>query len=85
MTHEDARVTDRIVVDPEIMVGKPVIRGTRVPVSLIVTFVDNGHTPEEIIDAYPVLTEEDIAAAVAYIKSEQERTQVRAWSPFTGG
>lgn len=59
----------RIVVDPNIMVGKPVIRGTRVPVSIVMNYVENGHTPEEIIDDYPVLTVEDIAAAVAYAAS----------------
>lgn len=79
MTHSSAQGNDRIVVDPDIMVGKPVIRGTRVPVYIVVNFVENGHTPDEIIDAYPVLTEEDIAAAVAYVKAEQERTEVRAW------
>jgi uncharacterized protein (DUF433 family) len=85
MSDNGATGNNRIVVDPDVMVGKPVIRGTRVPVYIVVNFVENGHTPAEIIDAYPVLTEADVAAAVAYVKSEEERTQVHSWSPFTGG
>lgn len=70
---------DRIVVDPAILVGKPVVRGTRIPVSLIINFLATGHTPEEIIDAYPVLAPDDIEAALAYANREQVRTEVRGW------
>lgn len=79
MKQQHAADLDRIVVDPDILVGKPVVRGTRIPVYLIVNFVETGRTPAEIVDAYPVLTEADIAAAVAYATREQERTEVRAW------
>jgi uncharacterized protein (DUF433 family) len=57
---------DRIVVDPQILVGKPVIRGTRIPVYLIIEFLANGVTEEEILDQYPSLTKEDIKAALLY-------------------
>ncbi len=57
---------DRIVVDPEILVGKPVIKGTRIPVYLIIEFLANGLTQEEILDQYPTLTKEDIKAALLY-------------------
>ena len=59
--------------------GKPVVRGTRIHVYLIANFVETGHTPAEIVAAYPVLTEADIAAAVAYAQQERERTEVRPW------
>ena len=46
---------DRITVDPDVLVGKPVIRGTRVPVYLIVGLVANGMTNKEILKEYPRL------------------------------
>jgi uncharacterized protein (DUF433 family) len=57
---------DRITVDPDILVGKPVIRGTRIPVYLIVEFVANGMTTKEILKEYPRLKEEDVKAALLY-------------------
>ena len=56
---------DRIVIDPEIQHGKPVIRGTRVPITRIVGGFAGGMTKEEIIQDYEV-TEEDISAALHY-------------------
>jgi len=57
---------DRIEVDPGKLGGKPVIRGTRIPVSLIVQLVASGMSTDEIIREYPELTEEDIRAALLY-------------------
>ena len=57
---------ERIVVDPDILVGKPIIKGTRVPVYLIVELVANGMTPKQIIKEYPQLKEEDVKAALLY-------------------
>jgi uncharacterized protein (DUF433 family) len=48
------------------MVGKPVIRGTRIPVELILRKLGEGATEEILLDAYPHLTGEDIRAAIAY-------------------
>jgi uncharacterized protein (DUF433 family) len=56
----------RIAADPNICFGKPCIRGTRIWVSLILDFLSNGMSIEEIIDEYPQLTKEDIHAALAY-------------------
>ncbi len=58
-------MNDRIVIDPEIQHGKPVIRGTRVPVARIVSGLAGGMTAEEIIREYEI-SEEDIRAALAY-------------------
>ena len=55
-----------IYVDPEIHHGEPCIKGTRVPVSMIVGNIKDGMTHDEIIDAYPQLTEESIQAALSY-------------------
>jgi uncharacterized protein (DUF433 family) len=57
---------DRITVDPDVLVGKPVIRGTRVPVYLIVELVANGMTAKEILKEYPRLKEADIKASLLY-------------------
>jgi uncharacterized protein (DUF433 family) len=60
------RVADRIVVDPEVMQGKPVIRGTRVPVELLLRKLGEGASEADLLDAYPHLTADDVRAALAY-------------------
>jgi uncharacterized protein (DUF433 family) len=64
--------------DPEILSGKPIIRGTRMPVYLIFDFFNNGASPEEIVDDYPNLTIEDIEAAIAFSTLEQAREEAQA-------
>ena len=56
----------RISVDPNVCFGKPCIRGTRIWVSLILDFLANKMTIEEILEEYPQLTVDDIYAAIAY-------------------
>ena len=56
----------RISVDPEVMVGKPVIQGTRIPVELIVRMLAQGIAEDEILQEYPRLQPDDIRAALAY-------------------
>jgi uncharacterized protein (DUF433 family) len=56
----------RIVIDPKVMVGKPVIRGTRLTVEHLLQELANGLSPGDLIDAYPRLEAEDIRAACAY-------------------
>jgi uncharacterized protein (DUF433 family) len=57
---------DRIAVDPKVMLGKPVIRGTRVPVELILRKLAEGATETELLDGYPGLTAADIRAAIFF-------------------
>jgi uncharacterized protein (DUF433 family) len=57
---------NRIVVDPEILVGKPVVMGTRLAVEFIIDLLAQGWTEEEILDNYPGLTREDIRACLIY-------------------
>jgi uncharacterized protein (DUF433 family) len=59
----------RIEINPQVMQGKPVIRGTRVPVELILRKLSDGAGLEDILDAYPHLSREDIQAALAYAAS----------------
>lgn len=54
----------RIVINPGVMAGKPVIRGTRIPVDLIVRLLAQGLTIQEILDDYPRLTKDDIKASM---------------------
>lgn len=61
-----ARKHPRIAVDPEIMAGKPCIKGTRMPVDLILRELGEGLTPEQVIEGHPFLTPEDIRAAQAF-------------------
>lgn len=62
----NADVLDRIVLDPSVMAGKPVIRGTRIPVELLVRLVAQGISDEDILKEYPRLEAADIRAALTY-------------------
>ena len=55
---------DRIIIDPEVLSGKPVIKGTRIPIYLIIELLANGMTEKEILLQYPTLKKEDIKAAL---------------------
>jgi uncharacterized protein (DUF433 family) len=59
-------VHERVTVDPKIMIGKPVIKGTRVPVELILRKIAEGMTDQDILAHHPHLTVADIRAAAAY-------------------
>jgi uncharacterized protein (DUF433 family) len=63
---EMKRYHNRINIDPNIMLGKPVIKGTRIPVELIVRKMGEGALTEDLLDAYPNITKEDIQAAFLY-------------------
>lgn len=56
-------ITDRIEINPKIMMGKPVIRGTRIAVELILRKLGEGAKEADLLEAYPQLTTEDIRAA----------------------
>ena len=56
----------RIVVDPAVLVGKPVIKGTRISVELVVDLLGRGYTTQQVLDQYPHITAEDVQACLAY-------------------
>jgi uncharacterized protein (DUF433 family) len=60
-------VTDRIELNSKVMMGKPVIRGTRIPVELILRKLSEGATEDDLLDAYPRLTRADIQAAIRFV------------------
>jgi uncharacterized protein (DUF433 family) len=57
---------ERIVIDPDVLVGKPVVRGTRLAVELIIDLLAQGWAEEEILRNYPGLTREDVQACLRY-------------------
>ena len=65
-------ITDRIEINPKVMMGKPVIRGTRVPVELILRKLSEGATDDDLLEAYPRLTRADIQAAIGYAADRQD-------------
>jgi len=59
-------VTDRIEINPKVMMGKPVVRGTRIPIELILRKLSEGATEDDLLEAYPRLRVEDIHAATGF-------------------
>ena len=59
-------VTNRIEINPKVMMGKPVVRGTRITVESILRKISEGMSEQELLDAYPRLTTNDIKAAIRY-------------------
>lgn len=74
---EPSELLKRIEVDPEVMAGKPVIRGTRIPVDLILDMLAEDVPTEEILREYPDLTRDDIRAALAYASASLKAEEVR--------
>ena len=66
---------DRIAVDPDVLVGKPVVKGTRIAVEFVIDVLARGWTTERILREYDYLTAEDIRACLTYagevVKSER--------------
>lgn len=62
----DGADEDRISLDPEVLLGKPVVRGTRIPVELVIGMLADGCGVAEILESYPHLAPEDVAACLRY-------------------
>ena len=60
-------LNERIVINPAIMTGKPVMNGTRIPVDMIVRLLAQGMTLQEILEDYPQLKKDDIKTALEYL------------------
>ncbi len=61
--------------DPEVLSGKPVIKGTRIPVYLIIQLLANDMTEKEILKQYPTLKKQDIKAALVYASKSLENEE----------
>ena len=57
---------ERIVVDTDVLVGKPVVKGTRIAVELVVDLLARGYTKEQVLQQYGHLTADDVQACLAY-------------------
>ncbi len=57
---------DRIIVDPKVLAGKPVIKGTRLSVEFVLGLLANGWSVEQVLTEYEQLTREDVIAALKY-------------------
>ena len=57
---------ERITIDPNILVGKPLIKGTRLAVEFVIDLLAQGWTEQEVLENYPGIAEEDIHACLAY-------------------
>jgi uncharacterized protein (DUF433 family) len=73
--------TDRVTVDPAVLAGQPVIRGTRIPVYLILNLLGHGYSFDRIVQAYPELTVADAKAALRYSESRLRREEIRVLDP----
>ena len=69
---------ERIELNPKVCNGKPVIKGTRIPVSVIIELVAEGNSWDKILAGYPELTKEDIPAALHYARVAIEHTDLKA-------
>ena len=70
------QLLDRIVIDPDVLTGKPVVRGTRLAVEFIVGLLAEGWTHEAVLRSYPGLVEEDILACLAYAQKRLSAERV---------
>ncbi len=68
---------ERIITDPKIMVGKPVVKGTRISVYLVLNLIAHGKTTKQIIDDYPDLTQADIKACLEYAARHMQYEETR--------
>ena len=69
--------TDRIEINPRVCNGKPVIKGTRVSVSVILEQIAEGESWDALLAGYPELKREDIQAALFYARASLDHTEVR--------
>lgn len=65
----------RIIIDLKILAGKPIIEGTRIPVSLIVNLIAHGYDIDQVIEDYPILTKQDVQTALAYAQARLDREE----------
>ena len=78
-------MTERIVLDPAILAGKPVVRGTRLSVDFLLGLMADEWTEAEILRNYPGLTRDDLLACLAYARDRIREERVFPLQPVVGG
>ena len=71
-------LTDRIELNPRVCNGRPVVKGTRIPVSVILEQIAEGESWDTLLSGYPELKKEDIQAALLYAKASLDHTELSA-------
>jgi len=71
---------DRIEINPRVCGGKPVIGGTRIPISVILEHLASGESWDRILEGFPEIRREDIAAAIQYARASIEHTDEISWA-----
>ena len=77
----ETKIASPITRDPEVLGGKPIIRGSRIPVYVIHDYLFNGQSVTQILEDFPGLTLDDVDAAVAFEASEAARAEVHVRKP----
>jgi uncharacterized protein (DUF433 family) len=72
---------ERIVADPKVLTGKPVIRGTRISVDLVIDLLARGYSKEQVIEQYDHLTIDDVHACLAYAREVLKSERVYPAAP----
>ena len=85
MATKQQNYVDRIIVDPHILVGKPVVKGTRIPVELVLKRLSQDLDMQTIFEAYPRLTEADVKACLAYAEALVEGEEIYPLEPEKQG
>jgi uncharacterized protein (DUF433 family) len=74
---------ERIVTDPEIIAGKPVVKGTRIPVETVLAHLVVTPDIEDLLQAYPRLTMDDVKACFAYVEAQLRKSYKRSQGALT--
>ncbi|MGH7895797.1 MAG: DUF433 domain-containing protein [Candidatus Binatia bacterium] len=72
------RWQDHIAIDPDVLVGKPVVKGTRIAVEMVVDLLGRGYTVEQVLQQYDHLTRDDVQACLAYAAEVLQSEKVYA-------
>ena len=70
-------IADRIELNPRVCNGKPVVKGTRIPVSIILEQIAQGESWDDLLKGYPELKKEDIQAALLYARASLDHTEYK--------
>ena len=73
---QNVPMASRITVNPEVLAGKPIIRGTRIPVHLILQLLEAGKSIQEIVSHYPELNPQDVKSAIHYAQTRLRREEL---------
>ena len=83
MTKQSTRYQERIIQDPEILAGKPVVKGTRIPVELVLAKLAQNPDLDELFADYPRLTTDDVKACLEYARDLVGQTRRAKSDPST--